>query len=207
MHNPSAHIHALPRGNYSPRFIAGAMFVAAIHVIALWALINGFAPKIVKLVTPGDIETRIIPVEHPKPVPQPPKPPVAMHHPRHPPRFRQRYPRRHHRIPIRSRQCRPLPTRLPTSRRPASSTPTPPRPIRRWRAGSDRRHGAAAHFHLCHRRGYRCGDRAIERHSGTDRTAADWVKAHWRYNPAVQAGVAVASTTMALVNFNLRNAR
>jgi protein TonB len=39
-----------------------------------------------------------------------------------------------------------------------------------------------------------------------DQAALDWVKAHWRYKPAMQGGVAVPSTTQAAVRFDLKQA-
>lgn len=40
-----------------------------------------------------------------------------------------------------------------------------------------------------------------------DQTALVWVKAHWRYKPAMQGGAAVPSTTQAAVKFDLKQAR
>jgi len=40
-----------------------------------------------------------------------------------------------------------------------------------------------------------------------DQTAVDWVVAHWKYRPAMQNGLAVASTADAEVVFNLKNAK
>jgi periplasmic protein TonB len=40
-----------------------------------------------------------------------------------------------------------------------------------------------------------------------DQTAVNWVIAHWRYKPAIQSGVPVASTSLAAVKFDLRQAR
>jgi protein TonB len=51
---------------------------------------------------------------------------------------------------------------------------------------------------------------AIAESSGSavlDDAAVAWVKSHWRYRPATQNGTAVASTTLAAVTFNLKNAR
>jgi len=39
-----------------------------------------------------------------------------------------------------------------------------------------------------------------------DAAAAAWVQAHWRYNPALQGGVAVPSQTRAAVRFDIRRA-
>jgi protein TonB len=49
-------------------------------------------------------------------------------------------------------------------------------------------------------------DAEIVRSSGydeLDEAAAIWVKAHWRYLPALQNGQPVAATTTALVTFRL----
>ncbi|HEY2034911.1 MAG TPA: energy transducer TonB [Rhizomicrobium sp.] len=40
-----------------------------------------------------------------------------------------------------------------------------------------------------------------------DQAALDWVKAHWRYKPAMQGGAAVPSTTQAAVKFDLKQVR
>jgi protein TonB len=40
-----------------------------------------------------------------------------------------------------------------------------------------------------------------------DRAARDWVKAHWRYRPALRGGAAVASTGDVQVRFDLKNAQ
>jgi protein TonB len=40
-----------------------------------------------------------------------------------------------------------------------------------------------------------------------DQTAVNWVIAHWRYKPAIQNGAPVASTSLAAVKFDLRQAR
>lgn len=40
-----------------------------------------------------------------------------------------------------------------------------------------------------------------------DQTAVNWVIAHWRYKPAIQNGQPVASTSLAAVKFDLRQAR
>ena len=40
-----------------------------------------------------------------------------------------------------------------------------------------------------------------------DQAAVSWVIGHWKYKPAVQAGAAVASSTVAAVVFNIKNAR
>jgi protein TonB len=53
-------------------------------------------------------------------------------------------------------------------------------------------------------------DAAIVTSSGSDRldqAAVAWVKSHWRYKPATRDGAAVASTTLAAVRFDLKNAR
>ncbi len=49
----------------------------------------------------------------------------------------------------------------------------------------------------------------VSRSSGVpelDQTAADWVTRHWKYKPATDNGVAVASASDAQVVFNLKNA-
>ena len=39
-----------------------------------------------------------------------------------------------------------------------------------------------------------------------DQTALVWVKVHWRHKPAMQGVVAIASSTEAIVKFDLKNA-
>lgn len=53
--------------------------------------------------------------------------------------------------------------------------------------------GAVSDASVLHSSGY----------DGLDRAAVAWVKEHWRYAPATRAGLAVPSTTDALVTFRL----
>jgi TonB family protein len=49
---------------------------------------------------------------------------------------------------------------------------------------------------------------AVTRSSGfpdLDQSAVNWVIAHWKYKPAVQGGVAVASATNAALVFDLKH--
>jgi len=53
-------------------------------------------------------------------------------------------------------------------------------------------------------------DAVVEASSGSsrlDEAAVAWVIAHWRYKPAMKEGLPVASTTLAAVRFNLKDAR
>ena len=50
----------------------------------------------------------------------------------------------------------------------------------------------------------------VERSSGSaalDQAAANWVRAHWRYHPALKDGAPVSAVTEAEVRFDIRNAR
>jgi protein TonB len=42
--------------------------------------------------------------------------------------------------------------------------------------------------------------------AGLDQAAMSWVMQHWKYKPAIQGGVPVASTAVAAVVFDIRNA-
>jgi protein TonB len=93
-----------------------------------------------------------------------------------------------------------LPTRSPVAL--FSTHTTPPYPLLQRRLGNE----GNVELRLTIDADGEVTDAAIVRSSGydeLDRAAASWVRAHWRYLPALQNGLAVASTTNALVTFRL----
>jgi periplasmic protein TonB len=207
MKNPNAAIYAIPRGSYSPRFMAIVAFVAVIHGVALWALINGLAPVIVKIMPP-DLFTRVLlPQNQPAP-PPPPTQPTTMRLPQTPTAV----------PPVIDDNPQNMPSPIAVTPHPnpavaeSAAMPvfgthtTPPYPPLASRLGQE----GTVQLRITVAPDGTVADVEVVKSSGyalLDRTAADWVKAHWRYSPAIRAGAPVASTMPAAVNFDLENAR
>ncbi len=180
--------------------------VVAIHVAAIYALANGLAVKIVKVV-PHVLQAEVIaPPDQKKPDVAPP-PKVAMDQPKV------------DTVPVPEIDIAQPPSNQTIDLAPAenavsdsavssvTSTHTrPPYPVMARRMGKE----GTVRLKLTISPEGRVVDAAIVKSSGTDeldKTAAAWVIAHWRYKPAIQGGSAVTSTTLADVTFSLKNAR
>jgi len=208
MQNPSAGIHAYRTGGYSPRTLAIVGIVLAIHLAALWALANGLAPMIVKVIHDSDFTGVIIPKNNDSPLPLPPVPRPWMHRPEKPAATPPT-------IPEAGPGDRGIATAPPgpgnaiadTVATPIYATHTiPPYPPLARRLGQE----GTVELRIAVAPDGSVADVAIVKSSGMqtlDRTAADWVKAHWRYSPAIKGGTAVASTVLAAVTFNLQSGR
>lgn len=204
------HPSNIARGT-SPERAVGIGFVVLLHVIAIWALMSGLAMKIVKSVAPADIVlTFPAKQEPPKPVAQPPKPtlptlddnPVTVEAPK-----------------FTIARDTPItgtvaPPKQPASLGPPDSAATgvvgthtiPDYPLLARRMGE--RGSVQLRLTISPQGIVVAAD--VEQSSGyadLDQTAMSWVLAHWKYTPAIQGGVAVASTTEALVVFNLKDVR
>lgn len=184
----------------------GAGFVVAIHVVAIYALANGLAVRIVKIV-PHVLQAEVIaPVDQKKPdVAPPPKP--ALDQPKV------------DTVPVPEINIAQQASNQTIDLSPAqnavsdsavssvSSTHTrPPYPVMSRRLGKE----GTVRLKLTISPQGRVVDAQIVKSSGTDEldnAAAAWVMSHWRYKPAMQGGSAVTSTTLADVTFSLKNAR
>jgi protein TonB len=206
MQNPSAAIHFTPRRPPSRRYMAVA-FVGALHVGLIYALLVGLMPPILKIVPHTVFDTHVIEatIEKPKTSPKPVEP--AMQKPTvatvPPPRFETKT------VTPSPIQVKPVETRVPASRVASAIGPThsrPPYPPTARRLN----HEGTVRLRLTIGPDGRVRRADIVRSSGwpeLDETAAAWVVAHWRYQPALQGGVPVTATAQAAVKFDLRSAR
>jgi protein TonB len=207
MHTPANAYQ--PRGAKSPgECYAGFAFVGILHLALIYALMNGLAVTVFQKIAPA-IEARVLQPEpaqpHEKlPIPANPKamppPPDAIPHPV---------------IRIDAAPAAPSQVRLADGLSPAldrtasalGATHTlPPYPLLARRLG----HQGQVTLRLTISPDGRVERAEIAGSSGwpdLDARAADWVRRHWRYQPAIRDGVPVASRMMAAVQFDLRSAR
>ncbi|HVV63854.1 MAG TPA: energy transducer TonB [Rhizomicrobium sp.] len=185
--------------------IAGVGFVGLLHVIAIYALVTGLAQKIVKAI-PRDLQVTVSPApEKQEPVVAPKLPDVPA-----PPLDSAIVPPE---IDIAPDQTAPIsvplsqPSVSDAQAAGVSSThTTPPYPPVARKLGEQGTvrlrltispQGAVTAADVVQSSGF----------DDLDRSAVDWVIAHWKYKPATRGGVAVASQTEAVVIFNLKTAR
>jgi len=197
---------AATKANPQRRVLSLAM-VGAIHVAVIWAIIVGLIQH-GSIIPPGPI--RVVEVTPPKPPPQPPthventfvKPRVDS---AVPPEFTiDRDPG----TSITVARIDPHPPQIAGSPvQGIMNTHTiPPYPAPAVRGGIQ----GTVTLRLEIDADGNVGAATVAKSSGSavlDDAAVAWVKAHWRYRPATDGGTAVASTTMAAVAFNLKNAR
>lgn len=205
MQRPGAIVHFTPQQPPTRRYAVIA-FVGILHGALLYALMNGLAPKIVQVVQ-HEVSTRVIEtqVEQPRETVKQVQPTLIK--------------------PQINTAVEPqieidAPSESPISVAPAQSAPaadtqassigsthsTPPYPPNARRLGQQGRvqlkltispEGKVVHADIVQSSGF----------PELDQTAASWVVAHWRYRPAIQGGVAVMSTALAAVKFNIKLAR
>jgi len=199
---------------YSPERIGGIAFVAVLHVALIWALAAGLAQRIA-LAIPKEITAVVIPkqVEEAKP----PPPPAQLQQPTlpqvTPPDIEVNTPAP---APAISVQMTPHPVTpaVPVNPSPVSTAVTgvtsthtiPPYPEMERRMG----HEGTVTLKIQIDNTGNVTDAQVEQSSGSqalDQAAVEWVKAHWKYKPAIQNGTAVAATSEAAVKFSLKNAR
>ena len=197
----------------TPERVVGIGFVALLHVIVIWAILTGLVPKLVQAVQPKDIT--IIDIKK--------KPDdLAL---RKPPEFK---------APTLDPVVTVQPPLVDIQRDPtpiAGSPPTPPVPQQRTSPPApdtiaisisgthttppypalDRRLGNQGTVELkltISPQGAVMAADIVKSSgfTGLDQAAQSWVQQHWKYKPATQGGVPVASTATAAVVFNIRNA-
>jgi periplasmic protein TonB len=230
MERPAVAIHRIPESrSVSLRSIGGA-FVGALHVIAIWALANGLAIKLVHEV-PKPIETKIIqPPPKPKEQP-PPKPEVKL---QAPPKIQTFVPPPDIKIetppppPAAIQQVQkitpPPPAQPPQPVTPPAPPPPAPAVPDTEAIGIASTHTTPPYPPVAHRLGKEgtvmlrisisangdVTDASVASSSGNDeldQAAIEWVKSHWRYKPAIHSGQPVASTANVAVKFTLKNAQ
>jgi len=204
------HMMTAPASRWTTERIVGVGFVGLLHVVAIYALVTGLAQKIVRAAAPKDLTVTIEPVReqkqevvHPKlpdlpSTPQdqsviPPDIVIANDTPAT--------------IDVAPAPTQPNPPAPDTTASSISSThTTPPYPGMARKLGEQ---GTVKLRLAISAQGAITGADVVQS-SGfpdLDQTAVGWVMSHWKYKPAVQGGVAVASTALAAVVFNLKNAR
>lgn len=203
------HTIGAPPPRWSRERIIGVGFVGILHVVAIYALVTGLAQKIVKAV-PQSITVTFMPEQQqprekvvlkelPK-LPDTPQdtaitpPDIVIEAPVQPPLSMQVAP--------------PTQTSIADSAATGvtSTHTTPPYPPVARKLGEQ----GTVKLRLTIATSGAVTAADVVQSSGfpdLDQTALSWVMAHWKYKPAVQNGVAVTSTTLAAVVFNLKNAR
>jgi protein TonB len=213
-------IHALAgrRREMTPERVAGLGFVGLLHVVAIWAILTGLVPKIVQVIKHDDL---VLVRTREKEVPPPPmslKPP-----PRIPTVT----------LSMERRVAVPPPViDIARDPPPVTGDPTPPKgpPSNATPSVPDTAAFAVTGTHttpaypLLERRldhqgtvklrltisaeGAVTGAQVAQSsgYPGLDQAAVSWVILHWRYKPATHDGAPAASTTVAAVVFNIKNA-
>jgi protein TonB len=204
------HVITQPGVRWTNERIVGVGFVALLHVIAIWAILNGLVQKFVKAIDPPPI-IWTQPVTHPlppQPVPRIPhvKPTELTHQ---------------------TVMVPPPPIDIAPEKQPpltGSPEPQPPATPDSYASGVSGTHTIPDYPSLARKLGEQGSVRLslaisasgdvtganVVRSSGfpdLDQTAVDWVMSHWKYKPATHGGVAMPSQTQAVVVFNLKNAR
>jgi protein TonB len=208
MQNPGTAFRSLSQPRTPLQRFTSVAVVAGIHVAAITALIVGLKAGIANFVTPPII-TRYIPANPTKPADPPKLAPIVFSNPAK--AF----------VPVPVIDIGPGETSI-TDVSPTGSKQTviastavagimathsiPPYPPISRRLG----HEGVVLLKLMISPEGNITAVAIETSSGyadLDDMAANWVKAHWRYRPALVAGVPVASMAEASVRFSLKDAR
>ena len=208
MHHPQHAILSGPDGVLSPKRAVSIGFVAALHVVAIWALVSGLAQRALRYIPPT-LEASVItaptspakPIAVPKPaLVTPPQAENAVL----PPEFTVDAPSPD---AITTTPAEPSPPVADSAASGLSSThTTPPYPGDARRLGEQ----GTVRLHLAISAGGTVTGAQIVTSSGfpdLDQTAASWVVAHWKYKPAILNGVPVASAADANVVFDLKHAR
>jgi protein TonB len=201
----------------TPTRIASLGFVGVLHVLMIYALATGLATRFIKQL-PHELTAQVLPTPQPKSEPPPPVQ-VQMAQPTLPtvqvPLVKIDTPRPAQTIttivaPPHPQVTAPVavtpPAPAPTAASGIARTHTiPPYPDVARRLGQ---HGTVT-LHISISADGEVTDASVANSSGSDyldSAAVAWVKDHWRYKPATQQGHAIASSVMAAVVFDLKNA-
>ena len=215
MQHPTHEILTARQPRLTPERIVGIGFVAAIHVAIIWALIAGLAQRFA-IAIPKELSAVVLP-QKVEEVKAPPPPPSQLQQPTlpqvAPPEIVVNTPAPAPAITV---QMTPHPVTpvAPVNPSPVSSKVTgvasthtiPPYPEMERRMG----HEGTVTLRISIDNTGNVTGAQVEQSSGSqvlDQAAVEWVKAHWKYKPAIQNGTAVAATSEAAVKFSLKNAR
>ncbi|HJW41968.1 MAG TPA: energy transducer TonB [Rhizomicrobium sp.] len=182
--------------------------VAMLHVLIVYALINGMAARIMQNVH-KDIVMTFQPQTPEHPTPPPPEPPLARPTADKTPTIVPPD------IPTENDTGTPITVRVapPTTTTPSDANATgltgthttPPYPDLARKLGQQ---GTVLLQIVVSAQGNVTSATVVQSsgYPDLDAAAAAWVQAHWRYNPAVQGGVPAPSQTRAAVKFDIRRA-
>lgn len=205
MLHPQHQILVLHNSDDRSRRLLGWGLVGVFHVFFIWALVSGLAIKVIHQVE-QPIMVRVIP-DTDKPVASV-APRVTLVQPSTdnqltmvPPEFTII-----DQPPPSGPLAGPVAPAVPDSGAAgiASTHTIPPYPILALRLGEQ----GTVRLHVSISAGGAVTAAAVTRSSGfpdLDQEAVDWVIAHWKYRPAIQNGVAVASAADAAVVFDLKH--
>lgn len=211
--------HAMSgRKEMTPERIVGIGFVGLLHIVAIWAIMNGLGQKFYHAVIQPDI-TLIIPTSVDRPPPPKPHtsdlphldvplvtderpvapPPIVVQEDQHQPPAKPGGT-----VADAGPAAPPAPDTFVAG---VMSTHTiPPYPLLASRLGE---HGKVQ-LHLAISAQGAVTSADVVQSSGfadLDQAAIKWVIANWKYKPATRAGSPVAGSTDAIVVFSLKNAR
>jgi len=208
---PKHEILSAQASGMSPRRAATIGTVAAIHALAIYALVSGMGSTVIKevehVIQIQQVETTTPPKVPPTPVQPKMIEPAQVVEVRQPPPLIDTAP---------DPQATPITATLtPTNTAPPVNTAaagvmnthtTPPYPVPARTAG----HQGIVTLQITVGPNGEVTNATVARSSGfseLDQAAVTWVMAHWKYKPAVQGGVAITTTTQAAVKFDLQQAR
>jgi protein TonB len=207
MNNPALAFHTPAHQTNAGwgRYI-GIGLTLALNGVLLWALANGLATKITTYV-PAVLETKVIdtPQAQPKPVTPPPSPQIEKVLPTEqtPEPVIQIAPDTNAPT-IQVQPQQQVPVQADASASGVTNThTTPPYPAVARRLGEQ----GTVILAITVAADGSVSAAQVATSSGVpelDQAAVSWVKAHWRYKPAMQGGVAVPSSTQAAVKFDLK---
>lgn len=215
MNRPLHAISESRRSQMSPERIVSIGFVVALHIALIYALITGLAQRIA-LQLPKELQAVVIPVQEQET--QPPPPQAQLQKPTLPTIAPPE-------IQVQQQQQVQTPITVQTAPQPTTPVaPVNPSPVSTNASGIMNTHTIPPYPEMERRMGREgtvtlriqidttgnVTDAQVENSSGDqalDQAAVDWVKAHWKYKPAIQNGTAVAATSEAAVKFSLKTAR
>ena len=183
--------------------------VALLHLAAVYALVSGMTPEILRLVPPDITFERIEPTTPPKPTVAPRLPPLAQ--PTLNPTANVVPPiiniENSDRTPITvTTTSHPQPPADSGASGVSGTHSTPPYPLE---ARTLSHQGTALLQLTISPKGDVVAANIVQSsgYAELDSAAVSWVLAHWKYKPAIQGGVAVTSQAQAAVKFDLKTVR
>ena len=206
MQRPLHTVSGAQSEHMSPQRMAAIGGVGVLHIVFIWALVTGMAQRIVKDL-PHDLEVDVIttPTVQTAP-PSLPKlvQPAPADTPTVPPPVIDIAPTTAPPITTTTAVINPQPVADSAVAGVTSTHTTPPYPDQARALGEQ----GSVTLHLMISPAGDVTAATVTQTSGfadLDQAAVNWVVAHWKYKPAIQNGLAIASATDAIVKFDLKN--